>query len=101
MARKIQHTHRYERAILGKDPSKGYVIFRCNLPDCGYYIAARLVRGKRTICNRCGNDMLMDARAMKLEKPHCVDCIKVKKKPSHDKLLEYIEVNDLGGKDGV
>jgi late competence protein required for DNA uptake (superfamily II DNA/RNA helicase) len=77
---------------MGKDKN---TFFRCNLPDCNHYVQSKLVKGKRTLCNRCNNEMIMDARAMKLEKPHCVDCIKVRRKPSHDKLLEYIEAQDI------
>jgi hypothetical protein len=35
--------------------------------------------------------MILDTRAMQLEKPHCVDCIQVKKKEGHDEILEFIE----------
>lgn len=89
MTRKFyNHTHRYERKVLGKN---GYTVFRCNLPDCMHYIAATLAEGKKTICNRCGCEMILDKRAIKLEKPHCVDCIETKKSEAHDKLLEFIE----------
>lgn len=83
-----QHTHRYEKVILGKN---NYVVFRCNLPNCNHYIAEKLALGKVTICNRCGFQMLLDKRAMRLTKPHCVDCIQVRKKDEHDKLLEFLE----------
>lgn len=84
----MAHVHRYEKVILGK---KGYTVFKCNLPLCNHYIQAKLAEGKMTLCNRCGNEMLLDKRAMKLVKPHCADCIIVKKKDSHDALLEYLE----------
>ena len=82
------HTHRYEKRVIGK---KGYTVFVCNMPDCNHYISEALVRGKRSICNRCGADMLMDTRAMNLVKPHCADCIHIKNNDIHDKLLELIE----------
>ena len=89
----MRHIHRYEKKVLGR---KGYTVFACNLPDCKHYIAANLAEGKRTICNRCGGEMILDKRAMRLVKPHCADCIEVRKKgPSHDKLLEFLEANDL------
>lgn len=95
MPRKNQHVHRYERVILGKN---GYTVFRCNLPDCSHYIAQHLAKGKLSICNRCGGEFILDTRAMKLEKPHCTDCIKTRKKESHDTLLEFIEAHDSGNK---
>lgn len=90
-----KHVHRYEKTILGK---KGYTVFRCNLPDCTHYLAAKVAEGKLCICNRCGDEMLLDKRAMKFVKPYCVNCVKMKKRPSHDKLLEYIEANDLSSR---
>jgi late competence protein required for DNA uptake (superfamily II DNA/RNA helicase) len=85
--RTTHHIHRYEKVILGKN---GYTVFKCNLPDCAHYVAAKLVNGKQSICNRCGNVMIMDARAMKLTKVHCVDCIEVRKKENHDAILDFL-----------
>lgn len=82
------HVHRYEKVILGK---KGYTVFRCNLPNCNHYIAEKLAAGKESVCNRCGNVMILDKRAMRLTRPHCVDCIQVRKKGEHDTLLEFLE----------
>ncbi len=88
----MKHIHRYEKTILGKN---GYTVFRCNLPSCTHYVAANLALGRLTICNRCGEQMILDKRAARLTKPHCVNCIQVKKKSSqHDKLLEFIEAHD-------
>jgi hypothetical protein len=87
-----KHVHRYERTVLGR---KGYIVWRCNLPDCSHYIADKLVKGKRTVCNRCGTDMLMDTRAMNLVRPHCVDCIETKKSDTHDALLEFVEAREM------
>lgn len=84
------HLHRYERAFLGKKGT--YEVFRCNLSDCTHYLPKRLAKGKRSICNRCGGELIMDTRSMNLEKPHCVDCIQVRgKSETHDKLLEFID----------
>ena len=85
-----KHIHRYEKRVLGK---KGYTVFMCNLPDCRHYIEESLAKGKRTICNRCGNEMILDARAIKLVKPHCANCIEVKKGDTHERLLEYLKEN--------
>lgn len=88
----MKHFHRYEKTILGKN---NYVVFRCNLPNCNHYIAEKLAIGKQSICNRCGDTFILDKRAMKFVKPYCVNCVKGKKTPSHDKLLEFIEANDM------
>jgi hypothetical protein len=80
--------HRYEKVILGRN---SYTVFKCNLPNCTHYVAAKLVSGKLSLCNRCGGEMIMDSRAMKLTKVHCVDCIEIRKKPEHDAILDFIE----------
>ena len=87
----MNHIHRYEKTVLGKN---GYTVFRCNLPECTHYVAARLAEGKKTICNRCGDEMILDKRAMRFVKPYCVNCVKTKKSEAHDKLLEFIEANN-------
>ena len=84
---KSNHIHRYEKTVIGKN---NYTIFRCNLPDCMHYIAAKLAEGKQTLCNRCGEVMILDKRAMTLIKPHCVDCIEVRKKEGHDAILDFL-----------
>lgn len=89
------HIHRYEKTILGKN---NYVVFRCNLPNCAHYVNSKLVEGKITLCNRCGEEMILDKRAMKFVKPYCVNCVKVRKSASHDKLLDFIEANDTSVK---
>lgn len=87
-----KHVHRYEKTVLGKN---GYTVFRCNLPACSHYVHEKLVAGKRALCNRCGGEMIMDTRAMKLTKPHCSECIQVRKKPEHDTILEFLEKEGL------
>ena len=82
---KIKHTHRYERATLGKD----YVIFKCNLPGCTHYISKILAKGRMTLCNRCNEPMILNAAAMQFKKPHCLDCTK-KKNEMSEHILEFL-----------
>ena len=84
----MKHIHRYEKTILGKN---NYIIFRCNLPSCPHYVSAKLAEGKLTLCNRCGEQMLLDKRAMRFVKPYCVNCVQIKKKDIHEKILEFLE----------
>lgn len=71
MSKRITHVHKYERVILGKN---NYVVFRCTLPYCQHYIREALAAGKACICNRCGNEMHLDSKSMKLRFPHCHTC---------------------------
>jgi hypothetical protein len=64
------HLHKYERVTLGKS----YVVYRCQLPGCAHYIRKELVKGKKCICNRCLQPMILDSFAMQFVKPHCRAC---------------------------
>ena len=100
MTPKMNHLHRYEKVILGKN---NYTVFRCNLPLCNHYIREELAGGKLCLCNRCNEPMELDSKIMKLRLPHCHNCTKsrirksvvikgnkveVETKELHDRLAE-------------
>jgi len=72
MAKKNNHTHQYVREKLGKQ-----LIYRCILPDCSHYILARLVLGRKSLCNYCGAEFVIDKHNSTLRKPHCNECVVV------------------------
>ena len=74
MPKSPSHIHRLKRH---KYPS-GNAIFFCTLPDCHFKIDVPLALGKRTLCNICGVEFIMNEYTIKLTKPHCPDCGKVK-----------------------
>lgn len=82
-----KHVHRYERVNIGVN--KEYIVYRCNLPKCSHYLTPELVKDKLTLCNRCGSEMIMDAFALSLAKPHCHDCTERKNK-NVDKIKDLI-----------
>jgi ribosomal protein S27E len=55
------------------------------LPDCHYKIDAPLSLGKRTLCNICGDEFIMNESTVKLTKPHCLNCGKVMVKDADGK----------------
>ncbi len=65
-----KHVHRLRRLKY----KTGNAIFFCTLPDCSYKINTNLALGKRSICNRCGQEFLMDEYNLRLAKPHCLAC---------------------------
>jgi hypothetical protein len=91
MTKKQTHIHKYERVILGKN---NYTVFRCILPFCSHYIREELAAGKACQCNRCGKEMTLDSKAMKLRFPHCHNCTRPvqarykKRKDLHDALAD-------------
>jgi len=50
------------------------------LPDCNFKIDAALALGKRALCNICNTEFIMTEYSIKLVRPHCPDCGKVKVK---------------------
>lgn len=74
-----KHLHKYKRQELGR---KGYIVFKCVKAGCAHYIGSSLAEGRVCECNRCGERMVMDKRAIRLAKPYCDDCAGKKKKVS-------------------
>lgn len=74
MGKKDDHIHKYKKDILGKD----YVIYKCVLPSCSHYLSERLIKGKFSICWRCGEPFIIK---LLHAKPHCDDCVNKVAKP--------------------
>ena len=72
----IKHTHKYVRAG-GKTGKKG--IFICKHADCSHILHKDLLIFRKSICNRCGIEFVLDSYAITLKKPHCEKCTKSKK----------------------
>jgi ferredoxin-like protein FixX len=56
----------------------GNTIYFCILPDCHYKLDAALSLGKKSLCNICNAEFTMTEATLKLQRPHCMDCGKVK-----------------------
>lgn len=76
MAKLTSHTHKLRKH---KYPS-GNAVFFCILPDCHYKIDVALALGKKTLCNICEEEFIINEYTIKLAKPHCSNCGKVKVK---------------------
>ena len=67
-----RHTHKYHKIIINSRPT-----WACALPDCNHYMPQNMesmALGKGTICWSCGNTMILDEDAMKMDKPICFEC---------------------------
>ena len=82
MPKTPSHIHRLKKH---KYPRTGNTVYFCTLPDCHYKIDSALALGKRSECNICGNEFIMSEYTIKLVRPHCVDCGKVKVKDAEGK----------------
>jgi len=74
MSKLQSHPHKLKRH---KYPS-GNAVYFCTLPDCHYKIDVPLALGKRSMCNICDREFIMNEYTIKLKFPHCNDCGKVK-----------------------
>ncbi len=70
MSSKSSHVHRLKR-VTARTGTKTYF---CTLPDCSWRGAPEFQLGKRSICNRCGKEFILNKYSITLEKPHCEDC---------------------------
>ena len=72
MARAKRHVHKYHRVTL----SFG-LVWACGLPDCNHYMPQhmnQLVEGKNSLCWQCNIMFVLDANAMKEDRPRCFNC---------------------------
>lgn len=88
--RQASHIHKLRKH---KYPT-GNAVFFCTLPDCHYKIEVPLALGKRSLCNICGDEFIMNEYTLKLVKPHCPNCGKVKVKDAEGKGRYIKKVTD-------
>lgn len=66
--------HKYYRVNLrAKDGSK-YPVYRCAVPGCTTQLVPEQLRGRMTICWRCGDNTVVQGELR--ARPHCVKCTK-------------------------
>lgn len=93
MARK-RCVHKYYRINLGYAD-----VYACALPTCTHYMPKHLevtLLGKQAICWFCENKFILDERALRMEKPVCLQCALGESKsedelPVSDELQAYLD----------
>ena len=73
-----KHTHKLKRFKY----KSGNTVYFCSLPDCNFKSTPALLIGKRSICNRCGEEFILNEYSIRLAKPHCLNCHNPKDKSS-------------------
>jgi len=76
------HVHKLRRHAY----KNGTKVYFCCLPDCNYKVDVGLAIGKRSLCNICGSEFLMNEYSIKLSKPHCSSCGKIRVKDDNGKV---------------
>jgi hypothetical protein len=83
-----KHIHKYRRLIRAE-------LWACGEPTCTHYMPRNLeenMEGKFSKCWKCEFPFALDKRALKLERPLCLDCEnKAKGIGDTDGLLRYID----------
>lgn len=66
------HKHKLKRVNIGV--KKEYIVYKCALSDCSYYVARKLAVGKETICWKCSTVFTMKPRDLDYARPLCINC---------------------------
>ena len=71
----LKHTHQYIR--FHSRPK----YMRCAHPECTHFILRELTVGKKSVCNGCGKEFILEWRNLRLAKPlgPCCSMLKVDK----------------------
>lgn len=70
---KQEHVHKLRRH---KYPN-GTEVYFCVL-DCHFKVETSFALGKKSICNICGEEFIMNEASIRQAKPHCTGCGKFK-----------------------
>jgi len=65
----INHTHKYERIIQGKN--KSHIIFACRLPNCTHFLTRELIVGKESLCWKCHDSFVLGSMDRNMRRPVC------------------------------
>ena len=78
----MAHIHRYSRINLARAGKEPVWVMKCNLPNqCTHYvfmktkISCPALRGKISICNKCGDEFSLDRRSLRMANPTCPSCV--------------------------
>lgn len=77
--------HKYKRIKF----KSGHIVFRCMLPGCSHFIREELLRGRLSVCWRCGEEHVITNT--RLSKQHCDSCTKsVKENKYNDSVVDTL-----------
>lgn len=82
----LKHTHRLKKHT----HSNGEAVYFCTLGECEFKINVALALGKPFLCWRCGKPSILNEYALRLVKPHCLDCKKTKDKIVLEDILHQV-----------
>lgn len=77
------HVHKYQRVKLGGRQSK-YIVMKCMLPGCTHFIRRDLAVGRKSICWKCGGELILNMENTTLKKPTHRECRRVREQEGVD-----------------
>lgn len=74
------HIHKYyKQSIRWKGFKPGpEIIYHCALSDCTHYLPKRQIIGKVSLCNGCEDEIILTYQHLRVRKPTCDKCKRVK-----------------------
>lgn len=82
-----KHTHKYVRVKIGKNKR---ILFKCAIEGCVHTCRPELLVGRKSICNRCGDEFVITKELSELAKPHCFDCTKSNRVDEINKIADKL-----------
>jgi len=98
-----QHIHKYRRVDIGREIP--YYVMQCSMEGCSHYIPMKtklscpILKGKISICNKCGDRFELDRRALRQALPTCITCVVSPKKAKITSAMQFLE--SLSKKEGL
>lgn len=86
----LNHLHTFRRVVKRKD------LYKCMDKYCTYVAEKKLIQGKAALCNKCGEELVLDAELLRLAEPACINCRDTKDaklKRKLDNLMHGLGVN--------
>ena len=82
----VNHVHTFIRS---KSKSGFY---KCNSPDCTYYVEKTEILNKLSRCNQCGDQIILTREDLRRAAPKCLNCSNTKKAIAHKKAKSVLNL---------
>lgn len=90
LKKKEEHVHKVKMHKY----KTGQKIYHCILPDCYFKVEVPMFLGKRTVCHICGDEFIVTEQTLKLQRPHCSGCGRMKVRDEQGNVRYVTKVND-------
>ena len=85
-----KHIHQYVRVKIA-NRKDAITWFKCNAIGCTHRERKEFLENRLSICNRCGEQIILSKGKLELAKPHCDKCTKSPKQEEINKLASLFK----------